>query len=153
MAIYLVQHGIALSKNKDPEKGLSPEGISDVQRIATVAEGYQVEVSNILHSGKKRALHTANIFAEHLTPEKGVVEHSGLNPLDDVASFADDIKDDNTLYVGHLPFMEKLVSWLVTGSTDRPVFKFQNGGIVCLDFEQESNNWVIKWTLMPNVGS
>ncbi|MBU3914880.1 phosphohistidine phosphatase SixA [bacterium] len=153
MAIYLVQHGAALSKDKDPEKGLSPEGISNVKRIAGVAEGYKVKVSVINHSGKKRALQTANIFADHLTPERKTVEHSGLNPLDDVVCFANSIRNDNTMYVGHLPFMEKLVSWLITGSINRPVFKFQNGGIVCMDLEQETNNWIIKWTLMPNIGS
>ncbi len=152
MALYLVQHGLALSKDKDLEQGLSPEGISDVNRIATVAKGYQVKISNIHHSGKKRALQTASIFAEYLTPEREIAEHRGLSPLGDVANFANDIENNNTMYVGHLPFMEKLVSWLITGSTDKPVFKFQNGGIVCLDLEQESNNWVIKWTLMPNVG-
>ncbi len=40
MAIYLVQHGKSLSKDIDPEKGLSEEGISEVQRIAEVAAGY-----------------------------------------------------------------------------------------------------------------
>ncbi len=151
MAIYLAQHGVALSKNEDPEQGLSLEGISDVKRIAAVAEGYQVNISGIHHSGKKRALQTANIIADHLKPEKGVLKQSGLSPLDDVISFAHSIENDNTLYVGHLPFMKKLVSWLVTDSTDKPIFRFQNGGIICLDLEKP-NNWIIKWTLMPNIG-
>jgi phosphohistidine phosphatase len=49
-----------------------------------------------------------------------------------------------------LPFMEKLTSYLVTGSPDRPpVLRFQNGGIVCLDLDKETNSWFIKWTLFP----
>jgi phosphohistidine phosphatase len=51
-----------------------------------------------------------------------------------------------------LPFMEKLTSYLVVGSDEYPIFKFQNGGIVCLDKEPDSKRWIIKWTLMPNIG-
>ena len=41
---------------------------------------------------------------------------------------------------------------LVTGSVGTPVFKFQNGGILCLDEDPESRSWVIKWSLMPKIG-
>ena len=60
MAIYLVQHGHCLSKQEDPEKGLSAQGVTDVKSIARVAAGYGIEVNLILHSGKKRALQTAS---------------------------------------------------------------------------------------------
>ena len=53
------------------------------------------------------------------------------------------------MLVGHLPFMEKLTSYLVTGNADKTVFKFQNGGIVCLEEDVEKNCRFIKWTLMP----
>ena len=68
MAVFLVQHGKSLSKELDPEQGLSPEGISDVERIADVARGYGVHVASISHSGKKRALQTAEIFYSALKP-------------------------------------------------------------------------------------
>ena len=56
------------------------------------------------------------------------------------------------MLVGHLPFMERMTSYLIIGSTEPPLFKFQNGGIVCLDRLPETGRWVIKWTLMPNIG-
>ncbi len=59
MSIYLVQHGLSLPKDIDPEKGLSEKGAADVNRIAEVAQGYGVQVSRIVHSGKKRARETA----------------------------------------------------------------------------------------------
>ena len=40
MALYSVQHGKCLAKDVDPEKGLSEEGLSEVQRICEVAAGY-----------------------------------------------------------------------------------------------------------------
>ena len=38
MALFLVQHGLSLSKEKDPEKGLSNAGKEDTRRIADVAK-------------------------------------------------------------------------------------------------------------------
>jgi len=56
------------------------------------------------------------------------------------------------MLVGHLPFMEKLVSYLVADSPDRPpVVRFQNGGIVCLGRDLKSDAWFIKWTLFPQI--
>jgi len=153
MALFLVQHGKSLSKDVDPGKGLSEEGIAEVKRIAVVAKSYRVYVSSIKHSGKKRARQTADIFASDLDPEDGVEEITGINPLDDVVAFASTLTSNaDTMIVGHLPFMERLTSYLTTGSADITVFKFQNGGIVCLDKEPAADSWVIKWTLMPNIG-
>ena len=153
MALYLVQHGLSLSKHVDPEKGLSPEGTSAVNRIAEIAQKYQVRVNQIRHSGKKRAQQTADIFADMLAPPKGVQQISGINPLDDVSVIAGTISsDDNVMLVGHLPFMERMTSFLITGSIENPVFKFQNSGIVCLDQDTETKSWCIKWTLMPTIG-
>jgi len=152
MAIYLVQHGSSLSKDQDPEKGLSAEGKEDTARIAEVARGYKVSVGAIGHSGKKRALQTAEIFAAALKPEAGVHQMEGLKPLDDVAAFAEKLTPQSQLMVvGHLPFMEKLTSFLITGHADRPVFKFQNSGIICLDEGPDGKGWVITWTLMPEI--
>jgi len=153
MALFLVQHGKSLSKDKDPEQGLSEQGLSEVEQIAKVAGGYGVHVSRIIHSGKKRARQTADIFAFSLEPEEGVQESSGLKPLDDASAYADKINsEDNLMLVGHLPFMGGLTSYLITGSIDTPVFKFQNAGIVCMDKDPDKDSWVIRWALMPNIG-
>lgn len=152
MALYLVQHGQSLPKDKDPQKGLSEEGISETKRIAEVAKGYGVPVAGITHSGKTRARQTAEIFAATLEPAGGLQARSGLNPLDDVTAFAGDIDStENRMFVGHLPFMERLTAHLITGSIEKPVFKFQNSGIVCLDKDPDTQSWVIKWTLMPKI--
>jgi len=66
MAVYLVQHGKSLNDQEDPEKGLSERGKAETERIAGVAQGYAVQVSSILHSGKKRARQTAEIMAARL---------------------------------------------------------------------------------------
>ena len=152
MSIYLVQHGVSLPKDIDPEKGLSEEGVAEVQRIAEVAQGYGVRVARVCHSGKKRARQTAELFAARLQPAEGLAQIDGLNPLDDVTVLATGLESDSdTMYVGHLPFMERLAAFLLTGSYEKPIFKFQNGGIVCLYEDATLGSWVIKWALMPKI--
>jgi len=150
--LYLVQHGKSLSPEIDPERGLSEEGIAEVERMARLTGGYGIEVAGISHSGKKRAQQTADIFAIALEPPQGVSERNGLNPMDDVIPLAREVADlRNHMFVGHLPFMERLTSYLITGSPDRPVCRFQNGGIVCLENDPHTQVWVIKWALVPNM--
>jgi phosphohistidine phosphatase len=152
MALYLVQHGKSLSADIDPEKSLSAEGITEVKRIAEAAGNYGISPSSIEHSGKKRAEQTAQIFASALKPENGVHQREGLSPLDDVIPVARKLDtDENLMLVGHLPFMEKLAAFLITGIAEKPVFRFQNGGILCLDKHPDTRTWVIKWALMPSI--
>ena len=153
MALYLIQHGKSLSKDQDPDQGLSAEGIAETERMAKLAKDYDVAVSQIRHSVKTRARQTAEIFAEALNPKQGIQEVSGIKPLDDVAAYAADIDPaEDIMLVGHLPFMERMTAFLITGSIDKPVFKFQNSGIVCLEKDPEAQAWVIQWALMPNIG-
>lgn len=155
MALFLVQHGISAPKDADPEKGLSELGIEETNRIAPVAKGYGIPVAIILHSGKKRAEQTAQIYHKALGLKNSMEAISGINPLDDVRIFAARIDPGaNWMVVGHMPFMEKLVSYLTTGSEEMRVYRFQNSGIVCLDAskgEDQEPDWFIKWTLNPTI--
>ena len=153
MALYVVQHGKSLPKAQDPEKGLSAEGKMETERIADVARGYQVRVSRILHSGKKRARETAEILSLRLSPAGGSESVAGMNPMDDVRTFSDGLElEQHIMLVGHLPFLERLIGQMVCGNPDQIVFKLQNSGILCLDRVPEVKNPVIRWALMPTVG-
>ena len=153
MAIYLVQHGKCLTKAVDPEKGLSEQGAEEVLRIAQVAAGYGIEVSEIRHSGKKRALQTAEIITQAINLEKGVRKEQGINPLDDVVAYARKLDfASHGMIVGHLPFLEKLIAYLIIGQPEPAVFQMQNSGIVCLDLDGRTLRPIIKWTLMPQIG-
>lgn len=153
MALYLVQHGKSLPKDQDPDQGLSEEGAAETERIARTAVEKGVTVSRIRHSVKTRARQTAEIFARALNPKQGTQEISGIKPMDDVAKAAAGFDPaENTMLVGHLPFMERMTAFLITGSIDRPILKFQNSGIVCLDKDPATQAWVILWTLLPKIG-
>ncbi|MGD8989881.1 MAG: phosphohistidine phosphatase SixA [Desulfobacterales bacterium] len=153
MALYLVQHGKSLPKDQDPDQGLSEEGKAETEMIAKMAREKGITVSQIRHSVKPRARETAEIFARALNPDQGVQEMSGIKPMDDVAEASASLDSAaNSMLVGHLPFMERMTAFLVTGSFDKPVFKFQNSGIVCLDKDPETQAWVILWALLPKIG-
>jgi len=150
MALFIVQHGLSLPEELDSERGLSDHGRAEVTRIAGVAKGYGVRVASIVHSGKKRARQTAEIMAALLNPPQGIRATSGMDPNDDVEPWVKRLDSAaNQMLVGHLPFLERLVSRLITGKPDPPVFKLQNGGILCLDLH--SGAWVIRWALMPHI--
>jgi phosphohistidine phosphatase len=151
MALYLVQHGKCLPKEIDPDQGLSPEGSADTEHTARWALDLGLKVGRILHSGKTRARQTAEILAAALRPAEGVKEASGLNPLDDVVPWNSLNPGAGLMLVGHLPFMERLAALLVTGSQEKPVIRFQNSGIVCLDRDEGSVNWVVRWALVPKL--
>lgn len=150
MALFLVQHGKSMPKEKDPDQGLSREGLAETQAMAALAAENNIQPMRIIHSGKKRALQTAEIFVKTLEPEAGISKGAGLAPLDDVTLFASSLNsEENIMIVGHLPFMERLVSYLLEGSPEKPVIKFQNSSIICLDREDESGTWFIRWALFP----
>jgi phosphohistidine phosphatase len=150
MGIYLVQHGKNLPKDVDPDKGLSEEGRKEVERVASAAKKCGLNITAIRHSGKKRAMQTAEIFESILGSREGVREMGGLGPTDDVTNLAAGLdQHDNTMFVGHLPFMEKLVACLIRGTAEVPVIKFRNGGIVFLERDRESGEWIIQWVIPP----
>ena len=125
-----------------------------MEHIAALLRQGRVQVAGIQHSGKDRARQTAEIFATALNPTEGLTDCEGINPLDDVTAFAKRLDATaNQMYVGHLPFMQRLVSYLMIGDPERVVIEFQNGGVVCLDHNFDNRCWIIKWNVVPNLGS
>ena len=121
MHIYLVQHGAAVPKDENPEKPLSDSGRDDIKKMASFLARSHVSAARVIHSGKLRALETALLLAEVLGPGNVVEEiESGLAPNDstDALFAAIDGWTEDTIIVGHLPFMSKMVSRLVTGNED-----------------------------------
>lgn len=150
MAIYLVQHGKAYSKEENEDRPLTFIGKSDVQVTAHVLQKNGVIINKIFHSGKSRAYETADIITIYANHNGTVEQMYGLDPMDDVISFAENLDpNSNNMYVGHLPFMNKLVSYLICEDVDIPVIKFQNGGCVCMD--KIDDDWVIKWSIFPGI--
>jgi phosphohistidine phosphatase len=152
MKLYLVQHAAPMPKEEDPERPLSEAGWSDIRRIAHFATHYlAVDVVRILHSGKLRALQTAEVLCDALRPSGGCTAEAGLAPLDDPSIWVRRIPelDHNIMIVGHLPHLSRLAAELIDATTPREVVRFQQGGIVCLATEE--NEWRVEWMIGPAV--
>ena len=150
MALYLVRHGEAVLKEMNSDRPLSDRGLTEVSHVAERAAKKDLIITKIFHSGKMRAMQTASILQDSLKPASGIAETEGMNPKDDISGILPLIEsEDNIMLVGHLPFLEKLASYLVTGNQDRRIVEFPTAGIVCLEKEQEKGPWKIRWRLTP----
>ena len=151
MKLYLAQHGKALSKEEDPERPLSELGRRDVQAIAALAEEAGVQVARVWHSGKLRAEQTAAILAKAMLPGGKLEPIGGINPNDPVDEFISDadVWQEDTLVVGHLPFMSRLVSLLLISDQQHELVRYSPGSVACLERSAEQQ-WVLLWMLRPD---
>jgi phosphohistidine phosphatase len=54
------------------------------------------------------------------------------------------------MIVGHLPFLEKITSFLVCGDERAKGVLFRYSAIVCLG-KKETGGWVVDWVLKPEM--
>ncbi len=152
MKLYLVQHGEACSKNVNPDRPLTDQGEADIDRLAEFLKQAGIQVGRVIHSGKLRAVQTAEHLANAIAP--GVeTEASGLiNPNDNPKAFdwQSESWGRDILVVGHLPFMAKLVSHLVIEDEDKLIAAYQPGSIVCLERLNDAH-WLINWMIRPEL--
>jgi phosphohistidine phosphatase len=111
-----------------------------------------IHVAQVIHSGKLRARQTAEILAQTVQPREPPAAHEGLAPNDPVMPFADLVAtwSEDSLVVGHLPFMARAVCLLLTGDEEHAVVGFRPGGLVCLERE-EDGPWSLAWMLRPEL--
>ena len=152
MKLYLVQHGAAVDKETDAQRPLSEQGEQDAKAVAKALRGAGVRVERVWHSGKLRAAQTADILARKLLAKGSAAAVDGINPNDPVEAFATDadVWEQDTLVVGHQPFMGRLVAYLVAGDPERAIVEFQPGSVVCLE-RRDVTDWAVCWMLRPGL--
>ena len=152
MYLYLVRHGEALTKEEDPERGLSAEGRESIRKISAFMKGLGIQVKQVFHSGKKRAMQTALIFSENIQSDRGVLETDGLAPMDDPEIWYERISrfNENVMLVGHLPHLAKVSSMALCGGMETKALDFSAGSIVCLK-RSDDNAWAVDWMMKPGL--
>jgi len=152
MKLYLVQHAKAAPKQLDPERLLTEVGCSEIRNVAEFIRPLSLKVDYLWHSLKKRATQTADVLAEAVTISKDRTARDGLGPNDDVTTLTAELSSTtkDIMIIGHLPFLSKLTSLLLTGSKLTDVVDFKNAGIVCLR-RSEENCWQIEWIISPEL--
>ena len=152
MKLYLVQHGDAVANDIDPERPLSDRVQQDVLAMAGFLGQAGIRARCVQHSGKRRAEQTAAMLAEAVLIAGRPQAVSGIAPNDSVGVFADSIAGwtQDTLVVGHLPFMARLVALLLTGDAEREAVCYRPGTVVCLERSQ-APGWCLRWMLRPEL--
>jgi phosphohistidine phosphatase len=147
MDFYLVRHGEAVSQAVDGRRPLTPQGRRDVERIGRAAAERGIKPGQIFHSGLLRAQQTAEILSESIGAIEGVRELVGLRPDDDPAIVKAELEASTVslMLVGHLPYMSRLTSCLVTGDADHQLVEFAPATVLGLSYED--NRWKILWKL------
>jgi phosphohistidine phosphatase len=146
--VYFMQHGLAVDKADDPERPLSDAGIEQTEKIADTLRASGTVITSVFHSGKLRAAQTADIMAAAMGLD-AVTMIEGLSPNDEVSLLSQNLDANDALYVGHLPHLERLASYLVSGNEDATIVKFQNSGVLCL--EKEHSHYHVRWLLTPEL--
>ena len=151
MKLYLVQHAKAASRDIDPARSLTEEGLRDIQKVVAFIKSLNLSVDHLWHSGKKRAQQTAECLAEVITINKEHTARDGLAPNDDVKAVENEIMSlkQDIMIVGHLPFLSNLASLLVNGRYSSETVAFKNAGIVCLNYND--NQWRLDWIIIPEL--
>jgi len=152
MRLYLVQHGEAVDKNRDPDRPLTSKGFEEVASVGSFLGKHGLSVHEIWHSGRNRACQTAEVLLDHLCAECGLKKMEGLGPNDPTNQVWDALsnREGDLVLVGHLPYLDKLASRLLTGDEEAGVIAFQKGGVVCLECD-ETGKWRVHWMIGPNL--
>lgn len=150
--LVLVRHGQAKSTEEDPARPLSVTGRQQAETMSNWLARLGLEVEEVRHSGKPRAQQTAEILAGRLGLAPAQVRRvPGLSPSDDVEPVAQGLESDrrSVMLVGHLPFLNKLASRLLTGDADRTSLRFAEVGTVVL--ARNSGNWLLVAVISPEM--
>jgi phosphohistidine phosphatase len=150
--VFLMQHGEAMPAELDPSRSLSEVGQRSVEMVSRHAAACGVRIERIVHSGKLRAVESALILGKVLGCAD--VRHvDGLSPDADVeaaaAALIDPSGSGSLAIVGHLPFLDRLASTLVTGDPTAHVIAFRNAGLVKL--VPAERGYAVAWAITPEV--
>lgn len=154
MEIYLMQHGLAVSEQEDPERPLSPSGKAQIEKSAAAIRVMGLRFDLIVASTKKRSKQTAHIVADAIGyPAGAVIETESVKPtappgesIDFISRFR---QKNSILIAGHLPSLAKIASSLLAGNAEVAI-RFENGGLCRIDIETlPAHNGVLGWYLTP----
>jgi phosphohistidine phosphatase len=152
MRLYLARHGQAMTREEDPGRPLSSEGRREVAKVSDLLEQMNASVDRILHSGKPRAQQTAEILAQSVLYDVEMEQTTGMDPSDPVEPWGERLSqfEEDTMMVGHLPFLSNLLSYLVCGSVEPEIVRFSSGCVACLE-RSDKGKWAVAAVIRPGL--
>ena len=146
-SLFLVRHGKATPEAQDSLRPLSPQGVKDLEKCAKFIAAHNIQIDEILHSNKLRARQTAEIMCKHLGAAGGLREAGGLGPMDDPQPWINElaVSKDKLMLVGHLPFLSRLSSLLLTRRMNTSCIVFYPGTVAA--FRNSGGDWAVEWVI------
>ena len=145
--LLLVHHGDAVGPDVDPMRPLSRAGRAASTALASAVAARGVTPDLVWHSGKIRALQTAQLFRAACNPLAAFKAVHGLLPGDPPRWIRDTLLGEgrSILLVGHLPHLPGLLSLLRGETPDGPAPDFPLNG--CVALEATGDHWTELWRL------
>ena len=153
MKLYVVRHAEPAHVVDDPLCGLTEQGFADARKIGQFLQAAGTHITHIMHSDKLRAQQTASSLADSLNIDHITETDNLLRSEADVMPLIDMVNTwtDDTLLVGHLPFLSRFVSGLVLDNPDGgELVTFAPCTVVCLG-QSEDRRWHIDWMVKPRL--
>ena len=152
MQLFIMRHGIATSCEQDPSRPLTPEGEQVIENMAKNLAEHGVEINHILHSPRLRTTMTAKAMAKYFHPES---LQESKNCFDDISKLEDTLDliselENNTLLVGHMPFVAQLTGQLLADDSSGDFLSFPPGTLACLE-QTENNSWRLNFFVNPKL--
>ena len=146
-SLFLVRHGKAMSESQDSLRPLSPQGVKELEKLAKYLSTQNIQIDEILHSNKLRARQTAEILSKYIGPSRGLREAGGLSPMDDPQPWINEltVSKDKLMLVGHLPFISRLASLLLTRRMNSSCIVFYPGTVAA--FRNSGGDWAVEWVI------
>ncbi|WP_243546524.1 SixA phosphatase family protein [Pseudodesulfovibrio tunisiensis] len=152
MRIHLMQHGVCLPKELDPQQPLSPVGREIVEKSGIAAQKMGLAFDAIVSSPKQRAMQTAKIMAEATSyPAKAILVTDAVKakaPVSTTMDYLSDLGAESILVCGHLPSLNEVASHLLVQGPGLNI-AIENGGIMRIDTDSPATRATLSWYLSP----
>lgn len=155
MYIYLMQHGVCLPKELDPEQPLSPVGREQVEKSAALVRNLGLWFDLMVASTKSRSIETAEIVAHAVGyPLKNILHSEAAKPMADpqkTLELLDGYGELESVFIaGHLPSLNNLASFLLLQDIPPTLhFGIENGGLLRISLDAKHRRGVLDWLLPP----
>ena len=134
----------------DPSQPLSSQGRKEVETIAGAFLRTGLSLEAILHSEKLRAHQTAEILHKKLQEIPQLLSFSYLKPNDPIEPLLRELDAyESLMVVGHLPYLEQLLAYLLTNQNSVPIIKLSTAALAALS--EENGRWQLDWLITPDL--
>lgn len=158
MELYIVRHGIAETRTEegfrsDAERALTPKGRTRTREVARALRELGCGPARIGTSPLRRALETAQIMAEVLSPEVPPEVCEFLSPgaeAGDLIGWLKGLGEGPVMIVGHMPDVAEIASGLLTRKGCVGMV-FRKAAACCISFQglPAEGEGVLEWLAQP----